>query len=219
MIILANHGTVSYGENVERCLKFILNSCQESGLIVSDTSSGPMYGHGFATLFLGEVFGMTGDEQVKQKATSGINALTWMQSDAGLFRTFFQLVNEPRPGFEDQRLMGGSEPLQVSIGLAVALLVFFAGLQGVPTDVALREGRAWLARFRVPEFAGRKTTKVVDGVTYTGWFTEDFTLAELRTLRAKERIPGTRPASTAFDSVSREPLVASSGATSTGQAA
>jgi MFS family permease len=43
-------------------------------------------------------------------------------------QSIFQLVNEPRPGFEDQRLMGGSEPLQVSIGLAVALLVFFAGL-------------------------------------------------------------------------------------------
>ncbi len=38
------------------------------------------------------------------------------------------------------------------------------------------------------EFAARKTTKVVDGVSQTGWFTEDFTLDELRTLRAKERM-------------------------------
>jgi MFS family permease len=43
-------------------------------------------------------------------------------------QSIFQLVNEPRAGFEDQRLMGGFEPVQVSIGLAVALLVFFAGL-------------------------------------------------------------------------------------------
>ncbi|WP_326567109.1 glycerophosphodiester phosphodiesterase [Amycolatopsis rhabdoformis] len=43
------------------------------------------------------------------------------------------------------------------------------------------------------EFAGRKTTKVIDGVSMTGWFTEDFTLAELKTLRAKERIPENRP--------------------------
>ncbi|MCK6212242.1 esterase-like activity of phytase family protein [Georgenia sp. EYE_87] len=50
-----------------------------------------------------------------------------------------------------------------------------------------------------PEFADRRTTKTIDGAELTGWFTEDFTLAELRTLRAKERIPGTRPASTAFD--------------------
>ncbi len=50
-----------------------------------------------------------------------------------------------------------------------------------------------------PEFAGRRTTKVIDGVELTGWFTEDFTLAELRTLRAKERLPDLRPANTAFD--------------------
>ncbi|MFJ1667809.1 glycerophosphodiester phosphodiesterase [Streptomyces bottropensis] len=50
-----------------------------------------------------------------------------------------------------------------------------------------------------PEFADRKATKVVDGVTYTGWFTEDFTLAELKTLRAKERIPGNRQENTLYD--------------------
>lgn len=50
-----------------------------------------------------------------------------------------------------------------------------------------------------PEFAGRKTTKTVDGVKLTGWFTEDFTLAELKTLRAKERIPGTRQHNTLYD--------------------
>jgi len=50
-----------------------------------------------------------------------------------------------------------------------------------------------------PEFADRKTTKTVDGVKLTGWFTEDFTLAELKTLRAKERIPGTRQHNTLYD--------------------
>src|SRR3954453_10990993 len=50
-----------------------------------------------------------------------------------------------------------------------------------------------------PEFAARRTTKVIDGVSHTGWFTEDFTLAELRTLRAVERVPATRPANTAFN--------------------
>ena len=43
-----------------------------------------------------------------------------------------------------------------------------------------------------PEFADRKTTKVIDGVEMAGWFTEDFTLAELRTLRARERLPDLR---------------------------
>ncbi|UJW33949.1 glycerophosphodiester phosphodiesterase [Saccharothrix sp. AJ9571] len=50
-----------------------------------------------------------------------------------------------------------------------------------------------------PEFAGRKTTKVIDGTSYTGWFTEDFTLAELKTLRAKERIPDLRPNNKIYD--------------------
>ncbi|MEU8562277.1 glycerophosphodiester phosphodiesterase [Streptomyces cyaneofuscatus] len=50
-----------------------------------------------------------------------------------------------------------------------------------------------------PEFAGRKATKKIDGVSYTGWFTEDFTLAELKTLRATERIPGNRPDNTVYD--------------------
>ncbi|GLC95614.1 glycerophosphoryl diester phosphodiesterase [Cupriavidus sp. TA19] len=46
----------------------------------------------------------------------------------------------------------------------------------------------------VAEFADRKRTKVIDGERLTGWFTEDFTLAELKTLRARERIPRLRPA-------------------------
>ncbi len=59
---------------------------------------------------------------------------------------------------------------------------------GGTTDVAAR-----------PEFAGRRTTKSVDGVAVTGWFTEDFTLAELKVLRAKERIPEVRPRNTLYD--------------------
>ena len=50
-----------------------------------------------------------------------------------------------------------------------------------------------------PEFASRRTTKTIDGVAFTGWFTEDFTLAELKTLRAKERIPDLRPRNTLYD--------------------
>ncbi|MDQ3342400.1 MAG: glycerophosphodiester phosphodiesterase [Actinomycetota bacterium] len=50
-----------------------------------------------------------------------------------------------------------------------------------------------------PEFADRRTTKIIDGRPLTGWFTEDFTLRELRTLRAKERIPETRQRNTLYD--------------------
>ena len=53
---------------------------------------------------------------------------------------------------------------------------------GGTTDVAAR-----------PEFAARRTTKSIDGVALTGWFTEDFTLADLKTLRAVERIPESAP--------------------------
>ncbi|MEY9989968.1 glycerophosphoryl diester phosphodiesterase [Streptomyces sp. V4I8] len=50
-----------------------------------------------------------------------------------------------------------------------------------------------------PEFADRKKTKSLDGVSTTGWFTEDFTLAELKTLRATERIPANRPHNTLYN--------------------
>ena len=56
------------------------------------------------------------------------------------------------------------------------------------TDVAQR-----------PEFAARKATKTIDGQAITGWFTEDFTLAELKTLRARERIPAQRPANVVYN--------------------
>ena len=49
-----------------------------------------------------------------------------------------------------------------------------------------------------PEFAARRTKKTIDGVPIEGWFTEDFTLAELKTLRAVERLPQLRPASATF---------------------
>lgn len=50
-----------------------------------------------------------------------------------------------------------------------------------------------------PGFADRKTAKVIDGERIEGWFTEDFTLSELKTLRARERLPQLRPASAKFD--------------------
>lgn len=56
-----------------------------------------------------------------------------------------------------------------------------------------------------PEFADRRTTKRIDGVSLTGWFTEDFTWAELSTLRATERLPEVRQASATFDA--REPIL------------
>jgi len=52
-------GRGTYGENVERGMRHVVDSVSESGLIAGDQAAAPMYGHGFATLFLGEVYGMT----------------------------------------------------------------------------------------------------------------------------------------------------------------
>jgi glycerophosphoryl diester phosphodiesterase len=58
-----------------------------------------------------------------------------------------------------------------------------------------------------PEFAARKTSKTIDGAPVTGWFTEDFTLAELKTLRAKERLPQLRPGNTRYDGQAEIPTL------------
>ena len=74
-----------YGENVARALRFVLASCQESGLVVSDDGNSPMYGHGFATLFLGEVYGMSAEDDpardaVKEKLQKAIALIERSQS-------------------------------------------------------------------------------------------------------------------------------------------
>lgn len=52
-----------------------------------------------------------------------------------------------------------------------------------------------------PEFAHLRTTKIIDGEIITGWFTEDFTLAEIKTLRAQERIPQLRSFNTTYNGI------------------
>ena len=71
---------------------------------------------------------------------------------------------------------------------AIAIVGADGAIKEATTDVADR-----------PEFAARKTTKTIDGQAITGWFTEDFTLTELKTLRARERIPAQRPANVAYN--------------------
>jgi glycerophosphoryl diester phosphodiesterase len=65
---------------------------------------------------------------------------------------------------------------------------------GGTTDVSTR-----------PEFASRKKTVVLDGVSVTGWWTEDFTLAELKTLRAVERLPAVRQRNTLYNGLFEVP--------------
>lgn len=77
---------------------------------------------------------------------------------------------------------------------AIAIVDANGNVREATTDVAER-----------PEFANRKATKLIDGVSITGWFTEDFTLAELKTLRARERLPQLRVANTRFDGMFEVP--------------
>jgi hypothetical protein len=79
-------GRGKYSENVQRALSFVLGACQDSGLICNDSGTGPMYGHGFATLFLGEVYGMTGDEQVKEKLQRAVRLIEKSQNPQGGWR-------------------------------------------------------------------------------------------------------------------------------------
>jgi len=64
------------------------------------------------------------------------------------------------------------------------------------TDVELR-----------PEFADRQATRTIDGIPVTGWFTEDFTLAELRTLQAEERLPDVREENTLYNGLYQVPTL------------
>jgi len=113
----------------------------------------------------------------------------------------------PRPLVIGHRGASGYRPEHT---LAAYKLAIDLGADVIEPDLVSTKDRVLVARHENeisattdvadhPEFAGRKTTKVVDGVELEGWFTEDFTLAELKTLRAKERIPSLRQRNTLYD--------------------
>ncbi len=79
-------GRGKFGEQVEKCLTFVLGSCQQSGLISSDNTHGPMYGHGFATVFLGEMYGMTQDENIREKLENAVRLIERTQNKEGGWR-------------------------------------------------------------------------------------------------------------------------------------
>ncbi|MFW6059371.1 MAG: prenyltransferase [Phycisphaeraceae bacterium] len=79
-------GRGEYGEHVQRGLEFVLNSAGESGLIAANTSHGPMYGHGFATLFLGELYGQTDDARLREVLLKAVRLIVNTQNDEGGWR-------------------------------------------------------------------------------------------------------------------------------------
>lgn len=79
-------GRGKYGQNVERAVSFLLNNALESGLLASEQAHGVMYSHGFATLFLAEVYGMTGDERVKDRLQKAVRLIQRTQNSEGGWR-------------------------------------------------------------------------------------------------------------------------------------
>lgn len=101
----------------------------------------------------------------------------------------------------------GYRPEHTIAGYTLAIEM---GVDFIEPDLVLTKDKRLIARHEPmigsttdvadhPEFAGRKVKRRVDGVEYDDWFASDFTLAEIKTLRAKERLPALRPANTAFD--------------------
>jgi len=115
--------------------------------------------------------------------------------------------DDARPFVIAHRGASGYVPEHTLAGYFIAIQ---QGADYVEPDLVLSKDGALLARHENeiggttdvsahPEFAHRKTTKSIDGATVAGWFTEDFTLAELKTLRARERLPELRKANTRYD--------------------
>ncbi|WP_432798493.1 prenyltransferase/squalene oxidase repeat-containing protein [Poriferisphaera sp. WC338] len=79
-------GRGKYGSHVDKAVTFVLSSATESGFIAADTSHGPMYGHGFATLMLGEAYGMTGDPHVREVLIKAVRLIVNTQNHEGGWR-------------------------------------------------------------------------------------------------------------------------------------
>jgi hypothetical protein len=90
-------GRGPYGRNVDACVQFLLDNMQESGFIspADGASHGPMYGHGFATLFLAECYGMSPREDLRDRLASAVNLIVGCQNPEGGWRY------EPRPNDAD----------------------------------------------------------------------------------------------------------------------
>ncbi len=74
------------GEVVDRALSFVLAHGSESGLVAAETSHGPMYGHGFATLFLAEVYGMTNRPGLRETLRKAVRLIVTTQNREGGWR-------------------------------------------------------------------------------------------------------------------------------------
>jgi glycerophosphoryl diester phosphodiesterase len=113
----------------------------------------------------------------------------------------------------------GASGLRPEHTIASYTLAIEQGADFIEPDLVLTRDNIFVARHENditgttdvaahPEFADRKKVKVIDGESHSGWFTEDFTLAELKTLRAKERLPQLRPDNAKYDGQFEIPTLA-----------
>jgi hypothetical protein len=81
-------GRGPYGGQVDRCVEFLLSNMQEDGFITvpGTASHGPMYGHGFATLFLAECYGMTMRSDIREKLSTAVRLIVNTQNKEGGWR-------------------------------------------------------------------------------------------------------------------------------------
>ena len=81
-------GRGPYGTQVNKCIDFILSNTQDSGFInvPGSASHGPMYGHGFATLFLAEAYGMSSKPEVREKLAAAVQLIVGTQNEEGGWR-------------------------------------------------------------------------------------------------------------------------------------
>jgi glycerophosphoryl diester phosphodiesterase len=132
----------------------------------------------------------------------------WVFAGAVLMTTS-PLAGESRPFVIAHRGASGYVPEHTLPGYFLAI---HQGADYVEPDLVITRDGALVARHENeiggttdvaarPEFAARKATKNIDGREITGWFTEDFTLAELKTLHARERLPEVRKGNTRYDGV------------------
>ncbi|WNN89741.1 esterase-like activity of phytase family protein [Gloeocapsopsis dulcis] len=133
--------------------------------------------------------------------------------DAGTISISDFVSTAPRPLIIGHRGASGLRPEHT---LAAYELAIDQGADYIEPDIVATKDGVLVARHENeisgttdvadrPEFANREATKIIDGVEVTGWFTEDFTLAELKTLRAKERLPELR--STEYDGLYEVPTL------------
>ena len=81
-------GRGPFGRQVNRCVRYLLENAKDDGYITAQTTGvhGRMYGHGFATLFLAEVYGMTLDVMVREKLAKAVQLIVTSQNDEGGWR-------------------------------------------------------------------------------------------------------------------------------------